>query len=94
MISDIAAAVGFVQLNSHPAQRGFGRQHMVFMPVAADCHDMRVLDKQQVIFAQTLLAFGRYLLLNSQCVSVAHPAQIAHHAASRPTRHYALMAIP
>ena len=88
MVRDIAAAIRRVVLDTSPAQRFFGREHMFLMPVTANRHNMRVLDKKQVVDTQTLFAF------RSDLVLVIERAVVTHASEYRALRTHALIASP
>src|SRR5580658_8039517 len=80
VISDVAAAVALMQFDSRAEQHLFRCQQIFLVPIASDCHHMWMLNEQEVIDAQPLLAFLRKLALYPERGAVAYAPEIPNDA--------------
>jgi hypothetical protein len=76
MISDIAAAIGWIKFDPGAAQRSFAREQVLGVAVASLRNDVRVLDEQELIGNQALLAPFDEIALDRKRISVPHAAQV------------------
>ena len=80
VVRDVAAAIGFHQLDAGAPQRFFRGEQILFMPVAPDRDDMGMFDQQQSVHSQPLPALRRDPGLDRERLAPAHAPEVFYYA--------------